>query len=189
MGPGDGPFGPDIRRCRETTELHAAGVLLRGVRRPAPATVYHTYILYVLQMYNRAICRNEANSSELSGFPGLSAEFFPTILIFHVDSERRQAAQRPHPPDLTAAPFHPSKSPQGRSQLAITSGEIGAVISLRLLTARISCAQKILIYQLKLIWFEASARFGGSSGGAFQSCAGTGFISPRRVGMSSDTVG
>ena len=44
-------------------------------------------------MFNRAIWRNEANSSESSGFPGLSADFFPTTLIFLVNSERRQAAQ------------------------------------------------------------------------------------------------
>src|SRR5271169_2235960 len=34
-----------------------------------------------------------------------------------------------------------------------------------------------------------SKRSRRSSGGAFQSCAGTSFISPRRVGTSSDTVG
>ena len=28
--------------------LHAGGVLCRGVRRPAPATVYQAYILYVI---------------------------------------------------------------------------------------------------------------------------------------------
>ena len=52
-------------------------------------------ILYSLSMYNRAIWRNETNSSESSGFPGLSANFFPSALIFIVDSKKRQAAQRP----------------------------------------------------------------------------------------------
>ena len=135
-----------VRRCRETAESHAACVLRRGVRRPAPATVYHAYILYANNMLNRAIWRNEANSSESSGFPRLSADFFPSILIFLVDSERRQAPQRPPLPlDLTAAPFHPSKSPQRRSQLAITKSEMGAVISPRLLSAamrKVSAALK-----------------------------------------------
>ena len=39
-------------------------------------------ILYLLWLYNRTIWRNEANSSELLGFPGLSADFFLTALIF-----------------------------------------------------------------------------------------------------------
>ena len=129
--------GADLRRCRETTELHAACGLRRGVRRPAPATVYHAHILYPNNMLNSTFWRNEANSSESSGFPRFSADFFPTVLIFLVDFERRQAPQRPPLPlDLTAAPFHRSKSPQRRSQLAITTSEMDAVISPRLLSRR-----------------------------------------------------
>ena len=83
-----------LRRCGETAESRAVAALRRGVRRPAPGRPFIAPILYIFTKYNRAIWRNETNSSESPGFPGLSAEFSSTALIFRVNSKRRQAAQR-----------------------------------------------------------------------------------------------
>ena len=85
---------PRVRRRRETTQTPALAYFAEASGgRPRRPSMIH--ILYVFMMLNRSISQNEANSSESSGFPGLSADFFATTLILLVDPERRPAAPRP----------------------------------------------------------------------------------------------
>ena len=52
-----------------------AGCWRTSMRRQA-ASPGRSSIIHIYVKYNRAIWRNKANSSESSGFPGLSADFF-----------------------------------------------------------------------------------------------------------------